>query len=70
MKTTTWYARIRIEKNGEWAEHNGTIDIEAPDGAPAPTARTVEAAVTSLITRNSPHLKGGRVTSRLIRRLP
>jgi hypothetical protein len=67
---STWYARIRIEKAGDYAEHDGTIRIEHPGGAHAPTPRDVEQAVIALITHQSPHLKGGRITHRTIRKLP
>lgn len=66
---TTWYARIRIEKNGEAAEHDGTIDVEHGRGTPPPTARSIEHSVTALLMANYPHLRGGRVTAREIRRV-
>ena len=69
MSTTTWYAFLRVEKNGDYAEHDGTIDIEPRRGAPAPTARDVEHAVAALLMANSPQLRGGRITRRTIRRV-
>lgn len=67
---TTWYARLRIEtESGDYAEHDGTLDVEHRRGAPAPTARDVERVVTALLTNNSPHLRGGRITVRTIRKI-
>jgi hypothetical protein len=59
----TWRAHVRITKNGESAEYNDTVSARSHV-----TARDIEKEVIAAIIRHSPHLKGGRVTRRTIRR--
>ncbi|NUS14091.1 MAG: hypothetical protein HOY69_22240 [Streptomyces sp.] len=60
----TWHAHVRIEKKGQAAEYNDTVSAR-----PHVTAKGIEKEVIAAIVNHSPHLKGGRVTRRTIRRV-
>jgi hypothetical protein len=60
----TWHAHVRIEKKGQAAEYSDTVSARRHI-----TARGVEKEVVAAIIRHSPHLEGGRVTRRTIRRV-
>lgn len=65
---TKWYVYVRIEKNGEYVEHDGVLDVEAVNG-PIPTARYVADSVEESLFTANPHLRGGRVTGKRARRV-
>lgn len=60
----TWHAHVRVEKKGQSAEYHDRVTTR-----PHVTARDIEKEVIAAIVRHSPHLKGGRVTRRDIRRV-
>ncbi|MGW0920115.1 hypothetical protein ACWD3J_13995 [Streptomyces sp. NPDC002755] len=62
----TWYVDIRISKNGEFVEYKGS-DVVTDDRA---TAAAVEKHVVDKLINHSPAFKGGRVTQRVVRKLP
>ena len=62
---STWHAHVRIEKNGEAAEYKDLVSVPSR----VPTAKEIEDKVIVEIVRHLPHLNGGRVTQRAIRRV-
>jgi hypothetical protein len=66
--SSTWYAHVRIEKNGEYGEYNDTISaLSAGDEVPTPAEVVNE--VTDMIINHSPQLKGGTTTHNTAHRI-
>lgn len=63
-----WHVHIRVEKNGQYAEYDDSVDVASLDGR-EPTDRDLEQQIMDMLITHSPHMKGGRVTRRNIRRL-
>ncbi|WP_055693411.1 hypothetical protein [Streptomyces prasinopilosus] len=68
MRRTSWYAHVRIEKDGKYVEHKGTLDAETVGGR-VPTERMMAEQVAEMLLHQAPHLRGGRITACEVRKL-
>ncbi|KOU41270.1 hypothetical protein ADK55_29225 [Streptomyces sp. WM4235] len=59
---STWFANVRIEHRGQYAEYKDRIDVASPYGKKVTEAVVVE-GVMDLIVTQRPDMKGGRIVS-------